>query len=268
MRTRKYVLGGSLLVFFLLLCVIAWAFVAWFVGRGATMSEDQQYVVQGPLRHIVITNPVGDLEIRPSTDGTFAVYVHKRVRDSWFGDKAKMARVLRDMSVTVGKHDGRLDIQVHRPPAADTLRSVSVEVLITAPKQVNVDVATEVGDVRIKEVKGVIRLHVGVGSITLDNVWLLPESTIKIETGSIDFSGHLPDQGAVTLETGVGSISVELPKDSAFNLDASAGVGHVKVDLPTATYNRKGTLQLSVGHSPTTTLVVRTDTGNIKVTMR
>ncbi len=271
MATKKYLLGSSALVFFLLLCVgiaIVGTLGALIVGWGATMSETQEYNAQDPPTHIVVTNPVGDAEIRPSTNGRFTVRVRKRVRGSWFGDRQTMEQVLGDMDVKVAENNGRLDIQVQRPRTADSLRSASVDVLITVPQQVDIDVTEEVGELHLKGVTGVVRLEVGVGSIMLDNVTLLAGSTVQLETGSIRFSGRLPDQGTVRLATGVGSISIKLPRESAFNVDASTGVGHVKVKFPTKTYDRTEALQLSVGKAPATTLIVKTDTGSINITLK
>ncbi len=271
MATKKYLLGRSALVFFLLLCVgiaIVGTLGALIVGWGATMSEIQEYNAQEPPTHIVVTNPVGDVEIRPSTNGTFAVRVHKRVRGSWLEGRQKMKQVLRDMHVNVDTDNGRLNIHVQRPPAADSLRSASVDLLITVPQRIDIDVTEGVGDVHLEDVTSIVHLGGGVGSITLNNVTLEAGSTVEIETGDVHFSGYLPLQGTVKLATGVGSISLELPRESAFNLDASTGVGYVKVELPAETYDSKGSLQLRVGNTPTTTLLVRTDTGSINITLK
>ena len=270
--TKKHLLGSSILLFLLFLCLgtmIVGAWVVFLVGRGATMSETQEYVVKGPFTHMTVTNPVGEVKIQPvTTKGAFSVHVRKRVRDSWLGDRSKMRRVLDTMRVDVEESNGELRIRVQRPPMADTLRSVSVDLLISVPAHIDIDLTQEVGEITVEEVTGVLHIKDGVGSITLDQVTLLSGSTVDVDTGNIRFSGRLPDTGTVRLATGVGSITMALSPENAFALQTSTGVGHIKVKLPTKTYDSKGSLQLEVGKAPTATLVAQTETGSIDIEVK
>ncbi len=250
-------LGGALVVVGIVVVML-------FVRR-STVSVSYERRLSTVPTHIIIENPVGDVRVRPGKDETYVLEVHKRVRGSWIGRREKMQQVLDEMSVDVEELGDVVRIKVHRPPVADTFRSVSVDLFLTVPQQVDIDVTQDVGQVAIAGVQGAFQVQNNVGFVDLQNVSLTGMTTIAVDSGDIRFKGRLPQQGTVELGTGSGSIHVDLPSDSAFILDASVGVGHIKVALPSRTEESKGNLHLIVGSAPAVKLVVHAETGSITI---
>ena len=118
------------------------------------------------------------------------------------------------------------------------------------------------GSIELTAIGGEVDVRTGSGSIGVTGV----ETALRARTGS----GRIRVEGAVgdawDLTTGSGSIRIDLPEDSAFEIDARSRSGSVRSDHPVIVSGqaRRGRLQGPVrGGGPRVT--VRTGSGGIAI---
>ncbi len=238
------------------------AFLVWIRGSSSVSATSEHPLTITPT-HLVLENPVGSVYIQTVEHGPYTIRVRKTVKGRWMTNRDQMRRVLNEMTVTVEENDGEVRVNVRWPSSASRLRSASVDLTLFLPRNVDVDITQEVGRVRVKGITGALHIQVETGNVALNDVTLTGDSVVSAETGSIQFAGRLPDRGTVKFTTEVGSIRVNVPGDSAFLLNASVEVGHIRLTLPTGSRSSLGTLQLSVGQHPMLTLLLSVEVGNI-----
>lgn len=92
------------------------------------------------------------------------------------------------------------------------------------------DIETNSGSITVDDVKGRVKAHTGFGNITIkaaENVTL----DLDTNSGSIDFSGSL-GEGPHTVHSDFGNIELNLPADSALNIDMETQSGKITSDIP------------------------------------
>lgn len=155
-----------------------------------------------------ITNEVGDVVIRQGSENEVLVEYTKKA----FGfDKTGARRELDNMTVNVRQDDaGRVIVQTDQGNTGDSFFSNAntIDLTISVPENIELRINTDVGDVRISEVR-------------------VSAMTVMTTTGDIEFNGTLAASGAFRLTTDVGSITVGLPGTIDVRLDASTNVGDV-----------------------------------------
>ena len=111
-----------------------------------------------------------------------------------------------------------------------TLRDDFGDVKLEQVKAGSYDIESNSGSITLDGVKGAVRAHTGFGNIDILNA---EDITLDLNTnsGSIDFSGSLGD-GPHTVHSDFGDIELNLPADSALNIDIETQFGKITSDLP------------------------------------
>jgi DUF4097 and DUF4098 domain-containing protein YvlB len=130
------------------------------------------------------------------------------------------------------------------------------------------DLHTNSGSVTVDGAKGSLKASTDFGNITVTNA----ESTVldvKTSSGNIEFTGSL-GEGAHVVHSDFGSIDLNLPADSALNVDLKTDFGNIKSDLPiTVTVNESGDSEKSqiIGaiNGGGDLLTVQTNSGSINI---
>lgn len=155
-----------------------------------------------------------------------------------------------DVQVTGNASGNHVDIKVHkisRVCFGICIQSIRVEVRV--PRESDLDIHTDDGNVRADSVTGNLQLGTGDGNVTLRDV----EGSLHADTGdgNVDVNGrftalnlHTGDgnidaevraapaaQGGWLLRTGDGNVHLKLPGDFGAELDAHSGDGDVHVDF-------------------------------------
>jgi len=160
--------------------------------------------------------------------------------------------IQRDVQVTANSSGNHVEIKVRKTSHVCfgmCFQSIRVEVRV--PREADLDIHTDDGNVRAESVKGNLQLETGDGNLTLRDV----EGSLHAETGdgNVDVSGrfsalnlHTGDgnieaevsataaaqaQGGWLLRTGDGHVHLKLPSDLGADLDAHSGDGDVHVDF-------------------------------------
>ena len=111
-----------------------------------------------------------------------------------------------------------------------TLRDDFGNITLEQVKAASYDAETNSGTVTVDGVKGEVRAHSGFGNIDITNA---EEANLDLYTksGTIDFSGSL-GEGPHTVHSDFGDINLNLPADTAININMATKFGKITSDLP------------------------------------
>lgn len=128
------------------------------------------------------------------------------------------------------------------------------------------DIETSSGAITADGVKGKVQAHTGFGNIDIRNA---KEATLDLNTksGSIDFSGSL-GEGPHTVHSDFGDVRLNLPVDTALNIDIATKFGKITSDIPitvTLTGEIAQGQQTGTINGGGADFKVDTDSGNINI---
>jgi DUF4097 and DUF4098 domain-containing protein YvlB len=147
-----------------------------------------------------------------------------------------------EIDVRYPHHYFNIDIRTHR-----------VDIIIQMPRQGCVNLRTGDGNIEISGLKGEMDLHSGDGSENLSSVdgklrantsdghiradGRFDELDLKTGDGHVDVRASAGSSLAAgwRLETGDGNVTLELPADTAADVDFHTGDGHIDLDMPVTT---------------------------------
>ncbi|NJC96171.1 MAG: hypothetical protein C3F07_11370 [Anaerolineales bacterium] len=97
-------------------------------------------------------------------------------------------------------------------------------------KSTSYDIETNSGSITVNGAKGRVRAHTGFGNIEIKNA---EDATLDLNTksGSIEFSGALGD-GPHAVHSDFGDVKLNLPADTAININMETKFGKITSDLP------------------------------------
>lgn len=159
----------------------------------------------------------------------------------------------RDVQVTANSSGNHVEIKVRKiSHVCFGMCFQSIRVEVRVPRESDLDIHTDDGNVRADNTKGNLQFETGDGDVTLRDV----EGSVHADTGdgNVEVNGRF---GALNLHTGDGNIEAEvngasapqsgwllrsgdghirlkLPGDLGADLDAHSGDGDVHVDFPAA----------------------------------
>jgi DUF4097 and DUF4098 domain-containing protein YvlB len=187
-------------------------------------SNDASIEVRSWERH--------EVEVRVTTDGLKIGPGHVQVTDRQAGD--------------------RIEVEVRRPHQVMSLsfHSYSLRIEVSVPREVNLDLHSGDGHIKVDDVKGEIRLDSSDGH--LDGLRLDGSLRAHTSDGRIHVEGRFDaldvstSDGSIeaevqpgskmssgwSLHSGDGSITLHLPESLAADLDLHTGDGHIDMDLP------------------------------------
>lgn len=188
--------------------------------------------------------------------------------------------------ITERQAGNRIEIEVRRPGEhlSFGFHARTIRIEVSVPREVNLELRSGDGHIRLDDVKGEFRLDTGDGHIEANRV----DGSLRAHTGDghVSVDGRFDDldirtsDGGVETEiragsklnsswsvrTGDGSVNLRLPGDLAADLDASTGDGHIMVDFPVTTTSTPSRSSLrgkinGGGHI----LEIRTGDGSIRI---
>jgi hypothetical protein len=212
-------------------------------------SEVSQQFDVGSSPTIVVNNEVGSITVSAGTTGVVSVLAEVRARAA---TESEASALVSETRFDASGDSDRVTVTVDVPDAGRG-GSVEVTLTITVPAGSTLDVHTLVGDVAVKGTRG--------------------EAELGANVGNLEWVGALPESGSVTLTTSVGNVSFEAPAESAFHLDAATSSGRVNSALALANGDDDENLlgdsaAGDYGADPRVTVALRTDVGNVDVSVR
>jgi flagellar basal body-associated protein FliL len=212
----------------------------------ATRDVQQTLAVEGAPT-LVIDNQVGSVEIETGDDDQ--VVVQATVR-AWGADEAEAERLAQQTSVQIVQAaPGRIEITAGARGEMGLGRPPQVELRITMPRQGQVRVNVPVGSVAVNHLVGTVQAQVGTGEIRASGLVMTGDCSLAVQ---------------------VGSVRAELPRDSAFYLEADTDLGAIQseFDVAGAGDGREGLEQRlsgAVGQAPAYTLTLHVGAGEVVI---
>jgi hypothetical protein len=222
----------------------ALAFAACDISIGAaeySVREEKKFTVTGAAQ-LALSTFDGSIEVRGWDRNEVLVEVEKRGPDQPTVDRIQVKATQNGNSITldVAKPSPLTTTGFQRSPSASLVVSVPLQTAITARsgdgsitiRRVSgkVDLDTDDGSVRARDVTGYAKITTGDGTIGVDGV--LKGLELDTRDGSVEATARTGSvvETAWTVTTGDGSIRVELPEGFNAELDAQSADGRVQVD--------------------------------------
>ena len=130
----------------------------------------------------------------------------------------------------------------------------------------SVALTTESGSINTDHVSGQVSVATQNGTVTTTNTHLTGHSTIRAESGTINFHGSLGRSGSYLFRDSNGAVGLTLPRDAAYAVDAHTSGGSINTDFPGVTvyHQEAGTgARGNVGDLPRARLMIQTTSGSI-----
>ncbi len=213
----------------------------------ATERLEKTFEVSTPLQLTLDVN-VGQVTIREGAAGEVRISVLKR---AWGENRSQAEDYLDDFEVRL-KQTAQDSIEIETDLTARLRRlgrTPSADFEITVPRDSELEITTNVGNVQVSGVEGRFDIRSNVGDVTLRDVRFEDDSEIRSDVGNID---------------------LRLPDDVAFTFSAETNVGNIDVEFPVRNERADkrvvgGSLEGEIGQSPTAEVELHTNTGNIKI---
>ncbi len=144
-------------------------------------------------------------------------------------------------------------------------RSISISYNITVPRQTNLQLESDVGEICISHISGKIEAETDVGKITCEEISGDIDLATDVGEVKVVYCETAPALRNANIETDVGSIDFTAPADLSATVDAKTDVGSIKTELPiTVTGTIGKSLQGTIGDGKSK-INLRTDVGSIKI---
>lgn len=188
----------------------ALALTACSVDVGALQHRTSSYSVPGPLRTLVVTAHVGNVQVTGGKSGAVSVTEHISFRHT--------APVTTHRAAA-----GVLTLDSHCP----ALETCSVGYDITVPKTMAVRVSDNAGVIRLESLAGPVTAHTNAGNVTFGSL----SGPLEITGHAGSITGRDVSSARATLRSSAGGIDVTFSAAPAM-IDASTSVGTVTLRVP------------------------------------
>lgn len=199
---------GSALAAGLLLGACAWA-----IPR--TGADSRAF---SPGGYIEVSLPVGDVHVVSTQNSRIELHYRVKPKTGWFGSESSALANL------------RLRFEVHGNQASVEFKDdnggnkSSIEVELDIPSQENLSVRLGVGDIRVRQITGDLRLETGVGDIQAAVTGAGDYRSVEASTGVGDVEG-----GPFGNASGFVGKSLDFNGQGHYRLTAHTGVGDIKL---------------------------------------
>ena len=218
-------------------------------------------------RKLAVRNNIGEIRIEagPSAEVSVrAVVFYKGDED----DLPRPARAERDL---VLKLEGDTLLVQNAHVDASDHNDWKMDLTITAPAALDIEVSCGVGRCQISGARKDIRANIGVGDIEV-NVMEIVNASISTGVGRIELNVEKDvAPGEIVCKAGVGTVRIALPRYFAGEVSMGTGVGSISVEnAPGLTVTRNVTTYSAAGKlgSSPSRLTATTGTGDIFFRLR
>lgn len=209
-------------------------------GNQDTGNASDEFTVEGrELSKLAVKDGVGDINLSKSSGDKVEIRYSKEVKGFGANIDEIMDQILvktetegDELTVSVKVKDNETEDFWHWLSDHYKAMNVSVDFEIKVPENIkDFKVVDGVGDITAEDVKGIVEITDGVGSIKLNNVSLTDECSLTAGTGDIAIDGVINELSHLSIKSGVGKTNLRFPEDSKFSIDASTGVGSIDGNL-------------------------------------
>jgi Putative adhesin len=231
----------------------------------ATTTTTQSFAVNA-FPSLTIHNASGRLDVQPGPAGVINAQITKTARDT---SQSAARAALDGITVNTTQMGDQIAISTDFRAGSVFASSSSVNLLLTVPPNTTIAADITAGDIQISGIGGLVEVTGGAGDITLQDVALADGSHIHMTTGSVTMRGAVMANASVDLSVSTGDVDLQLPADTATQLDAHTSLGAIHISgwpMQTTRVNSLGEdAEGPLGAQPTCAIHIRVDSGDITV---
>lgn len=231
----------------------------------ATTTTTQSFVVN-TLPSLSIHNASGRLQVQPGPAGVVGLQITRTARDT---SQSAARADLDAIRVDTTQMGDQIAISTDFPDGSVFAGSSSVNLLLTVPPNTTIAADITAGDIQISGIGGLLEVTGGSGAISLEDVALADGSQIHMATGSVTMQGAVMPNADVDISVSTGDVTLQLPADTATQLDARTNLGAIHISgwpMQTKRVNSLGTdAEGPLGAQATGAIHIRVDSGDITI---
>ena len=231
----------------------------------ATTTTTQSFVVNA-FPSLTIHNVSGRLDVQPGPAGVIGVQITRIARDT---SQSAARADLDGITVDSTQAGDQIAISTNFPNGSVFASSSSVNLALTVPPNTTIAADVTAGDIQISGIGGLVEVTGGAGAITLQDVALADGSRIHMTTGSVTMQGAVMANASVDISVSTGDVNLQLPADTATQLDARTNLGAIHVSgwpMETTHVNSLGEdAEGPLGAQPAGAIHIQVDSGNITI---
>jgi hypothetical protein len=178
---------------------------------------------------LVIEGGVGDVTIQGEHDSDVIGVTYTKTAYSTSEEDA--GQELNDVHIFAEDEGNWVKINTVQESSDTQRRANRVDLAITVPVEMQLNVVAAMGDIRISNlnVRGDFTARAASGNVTIENVAVRDAMTVQADAGSVTFAGTFGAAGPYTLTASVGSLVVRLPAETNAAITASTTLGTITV---------------------------------------
>jgi DUF4097 and DUF4098 domain-containing protein YvlB len=228
MRRRVPKYCGLVLSVCLVTCTSSCCINIGDIFRAKHEKTEQATVDAASATELDIQTDVGSITITGTDESECNITAEITVKAR---GKERARELAEQVKIETELSDGKLRIRTTKPDALRK-RGLEVDFTITAPKQLDLDCSTHVGEVSVSDIRGRIDASANVGRVTCKEV--VAEVKIHTNIGSIDvdYAADAPAACNADISTNVGTIEFAPPQEVSAELNASTNVGSLNTARP------------------------------------
>jgi hypothetical protein len=197
----------------------------------AAQTTRETYTVDsGSAPRLVIRGGLGDVMIQAGgASGEIMVEVTKI---AYSASEQDAAEEIDDIFITTERAENTLSITTVQRQTNSPQRTNRVDLVITVPEEIALDVFVATGNIQITGVRaaGVFNARVVTGNVVIEDVIVLSGMAIQANAGSLTFAGTLGSEGDYALTASIGSLTVRLPAETNARLEALSTLGSITLE--------------------------------------
>ena len=169
-----------------------------------------------------------------------------------------------EIKIKLEPSNNKLNIRVEKPHRTNE-RSISVSFRITVPKQTTLQLAVNVGEIRISNITNSIQAVTNVGTIACEEIAGDTDLATNVGEVKVTYSKAAPPACNAIISVSVGGINFTGPADLSAQVNVSANIGSIQTKLPfTVTGKIHKSLNGTVGKGEGK-VILRTNVGSINI---
>ena len=176
----------------------------------------------------------------------------------------KAEKLAEQVKIKLQPSANKLSIKVEKPKETSN-RSIAIDFSITLPKQTALQLASNVGEIRISDITEPIEAETNVGTINCKEITGDTDLTTNVGEITVAYSKTSPGACNADIRTDIGKINFTAPPNLSAQVRASVNIGSIQTDLPlTVTGKINKSLNGTIGKGEGK-IILRTNIGSIKI---
>ncbi|MFZ0035110.1 MAG: DUF4097 family beta strand repeat-containing protein [Sedimentisphaerales bacterium] len=214
-----------------------------------------------PGQTLYLQNNIGEITVTGAdvTDCNVTVTITTRATTT-----EKAEKLAEEVRIKLEPSDNKLYIRVEKPDRISK-HSITIDYNITVPKQTALQLATNIGEIKIANTTKPIKVEANIGAVSCEEI--TGDINIQTNVGEIKvlYSKTAPSACSANIKTDVGEINFTAPPDLSAQVNISANIGSIQTDLPLTVKGKinqslNGTIGKGEGK-----VILKTNVGSIKI---